>query len=164
MAAARRDGWARLLDHVNAAAAMSQMTYGGIRRMSRFRCDIRRLLRHMPSRILSPMERRSTTGLEFCLVCGQDFISMVRCTRAHSGGWWLLLRCGGCGTWHETFARDDAVAALHREIARGLNTVAERVKCLDLERMRSQIEAFSQALELDLIDPEDFLGRKGFDE
>jgi hypothetical protein len=102
------------------------------------------------------MERRSTTGLEFCLVCRQDFVSMVRCTRAGSGTWWLLLRCGGCGTWHETFARDEAVVALQKAIARGLDTVAERVKCLDLERMVSQVGAFSQALELDLIGPDDF--------
>ena len=54
------------------------------------------------------MEQRSTTGLEFCLVCGQDFVSMVH------------------------------------------------VKCLDLERMGSQVKAFSHALELDLIGPDDF--------
>ena len=96
------------------------------------------------------------TGLEFCVGCGHDFVSMVRCTRAGNGSWRLLLRCGGCGTWHETFARDDAVAALHRAIARGRDTVAERVKCLDLERMGPQVEAFSQALELDLIGPDDF--------
>jgi hypothetical protein len=102
------------------------------------------------------MERRSTTGLEYCLECGRDYVSMVRCTRAGNGSWWLLLRCGGCGTWHETFAQDEAVAALRTAIARGVATVAERVKYLDLERMGSQVEAFSQALELDLIDADDF--------
>lgn len=81
---------------------------------------------------------------------------MVRCTRAGGDSWWLLLRCGGCGTWHETFARDDAVAALQRAIAQSLEAVAERANCLDLERMGSQVEAFSQALELDLIDADDF--------
>jgi hypothetical protein len=30
------------------------------------------------------------------------------------------------------------------------------VRCLDLERMVSQVEAFTRALELDLIDAEDF--------
>lgn len=102
------------------------------------------------------MEGGSPTGLEFCLVCGQDFVSMARCSRAGSETWWLLLRCGGCGTWHETFARDEAVAALHKAIARGRRTVRERVECLDLERMASQVEAFSHALELDLIGPDDF--------
>jgi hypothetical protein len=87
------------------------------------------------------MEQRSATGLEVCLVCGQDSVAIVRCTRSGSGTWWLLLRCGGCGTWHETFAPDEAVAGL---------------QCLDLDRMGSQIEAFSQALELDLIGPDDF--------
>ena len=102
------------------------------------------------------MNGHSTTGLEFCLVCGRDFVSMVRCTKAGSDSWWLLLRCGACGTWHETFARDDAVAALHHSIARGLQTVAEGARYLDLERMGSEVEAFTQALELDLIDADDF--------
>jgi hypothetical protein len=48
------------------------------------------------------------------------------------------------------------VAALQKAIAQSLATVAERAKCLDLERMGSQVEAFSQALELDLIDADDF--------
>jgi hypothetical protein len=102
------------------------------------------------------MEQRSTAGLEVCLVCGEEYVSMARCTRAGNGTWWLLLRCGACDTWHETFARDEAVAALQRAIARGLDTVAERVRRLDLERMVSQIGTFSQALELDLIGPDDF--------
>lgn len=124
--------------------------------MSRFQCDIGRLLSHFPRRILRQMEQRSTTGLEVCLECSQEFVSMARCTRAGNGTWWLLLRCGACGTWHETFAGDEAVAALQKAITRGVHTVAEQVRCLDLERMGSQVEAFSHALELDLIGPDDF--------
>jgi hypothetical protein len=90
------------------------------------------------------MERRSTTGLESCLVCEQDFVSMARCTRTGSGTWWLLLRCGACGTWHETFAPDEPVSALHRAIARGV------------EALRSQVDVFAEALELDLIGPDEF--------
>ena len=103
-----------------------------------------------------PMARRSTTGLEQCLACRRDFVSIVRCNKAGTGSWWLLLRCGNCGTWHETFARDDAVAALHRAVARGREAVAERLRCLDLERMGSEVEAFTQALALDVIDADDF--------
>jgi hypothetical protein len=102
------------------------------------------------------MTRRSKTGLEFCPVCRRDFISMARCTKAGTDSWWLLLRCGGCGTWHETFARDDAVAELQAAIARGRETVAEAVRSLDLDRMCSQVDAFTQALELGLIDADDF--------
>jgi hypothetical protein len=103
-----------------------------------------------------PMARRSTTGLEVCLLCEQDFVSVVRCTNAGSDSWWLLLRCGACGTWHETFAQGDALRALRQATARSLETVAERWKRLDLDRMSWQIEAFSQALERDLIAPDDF--------
>lgn len=130
---------------------MSQMTYGGQRRMSRPQCDIRPLLINFPPTILrrADMERRSTTGLEFCLGCGRDFVSMARCTRSGSGAWWVLLRCGGCGTWHETFAGDEAVARLQRANARGA------------DRMRSEGETFREALELDLIGPDDFQNSSG---
>jgi uncharacterized Zn finger protein len=102
------------------------------------------------------MKQRSSTGLEVCPMCSQEFVSMARCTRAGDGTWWLLLRCGACGTWHETFARDEDVSALHRAIKRGVNTMAAHARYLDLESMRSQVEAFSQALNLDLIGPDDF--------
>ena len=102
------------------------------------------------------MARQPTTGLESCLACREDFVTMVRCTRTGSGNWWLLLRCGGCGTWHETIADDDAVAALQRAIEHGFEAVAQEVRCLDLERMGSEVETFGRALELDLIDADDF--------
>ena len=98
----------------------------------------------------------STTGLEFCLVCGRDFVSMVRCTNAGDDSWWLLLRCGDCGTWHETFARGDALRALRRASALSLETIAEAVNRLDLDRMSSEVEAFSQGLESGLIEADDF--------
>ena len=43
---------------------MSQMTYGGIERMSRFQCDIRPMSSFSPVTILRPMAQRATTGLE----------------------------------------------------------------------------------------------------
>jgi len=104
------------------------------------------------------MARPSTdhTGLEICLVCRRDFVHLVRCTNAGDDSWWLLLRCGGCGTWHETFARGDALRALRRASALGLETIAEAVKRLDLDRMSSEVDAFSQGLELGLIEADDF--------
>jgi hypothetical protein len=65
---------------------------------------------------------------------------MVRCTKSGRGSCWLVLRCGGCGTWHETFAPNEAVARLRTAIARGVHA----------------IEAFTHALEPDLIGPDDF--------
>jgi len=104
------------------------------------------------------MARPSTdhTGLEICLVCRRDFVHLVRCTNAGDDSWWLLLRCGGCGTWHETFARGDALRALRQASVRSLESVAEDLKRLDLDRMSWEVEAFSQALERDLIDADDF--------
>jgi hypothetical protein len=50
----------------------------------------------------------------------------------------------------------DVCLALHKAIAHGRHTLAEGVRCLDLERMAQEVDAFSQALELDLIDADDF--------
>ena len=62
--------------------------------------------------------------------CRRDFVSMVRCTRAgaEAGG---CSSVRNCGTWHETFARDDASLRCIRR--RGAATVAGGL-CLDLER------------------------------
>jgi hypothetical protein len=90
------------------------------------------------------------------LVCGADFVCPVRQTAAGDDSWWLLLRCGECGTWHETFARDEAVEALERMMERAAEAVGQAVDRLDRERMAAQVEAFSRALQLDLIDAGDF--------
>jgi hypothetical protein len=100
--------------------------------------------------------RQPNTGLEVCLACRRDFISMVGCTKAGGECWWLRLRCGACGTWHETFARDDAVASLTRAITQTRQTVAENLRTIDLERMGAEVEAFIHALESDLIGADDF--------
>jgi hypothetical protein len=132
------------------------MTYGGTE------TNVLPPLRHPPVVLQLPpqdpagMEHRASPGLEVCLECGEDFVSMSQCTWAGSGTWWLLLRCGACQTWHETFARDETVVALQEAITRGFQAVQEQVRCLELERMQCEVEAFSQALELDLIGPDDF--------
>jgi hypothetical protein len=97
-----------------------------------------------------------STGLEFCLVCGRDFVSVVRCTNAGDDSWWLLLRCGDCGTWHETFARGDALRSLRRSSRRSRETIADALQRLDLDRMSWEVESFSQGLERGLIDADDF--------
>ena len=50
----------------------------------------------------------------------------------------------------------DAVRALKKASARSLQTVEEALRRLDLDRMGAQVEVFSQALERDLIDADDF--------
>ena len=45
---------------------------------------------------------------------------------------------------------------LHQGHRHGRETLADEVRCLDLERMVSEVEAFTQALELGLIDADDF--------
>jgi hypothetical protein len=71
-------------------------------------------------------------------------MSMAGCTRTGSGTWWLRLRCGACGTWHETLACDEPVAALQRAISRSV------------QALRAQVDVFTEALELDLIGPDEF--------
>jgi hypothetical protein len=81
---------------------------------------------------------------------------MVGCSKTGPETWWVRTRCGSCGVWHETVAPDEAVAAFQRAIRRGVRTVAETATRMEHERMRLEAEAFSQALDLDLIQPDDF--------
>jgi hypothetical protein len=80
--------------------------------------------------------RRAASGLDVCLVCGQPFVWLVRATPAENDTWWLLLRCGECGTWHETVAGQDALESLERAIDRGLLELAEDLLALRLDLVR----------------------------
>jgi hypothetical protein len=86
-------------------------------------------------------------GLDVCLVCRQAFVSLVRATPAENDCWWLLLRCGECGTWHETVARGDAVEALEQAIDRGL---AEELRALRLDQL--DLDDFLPASRVDQLD------------
>lgn len=116
--------------------------------MSRFR---RWLRRHEARRRAS-----AGTQLQLCRECGEDFVHPVTWTESGPNAWWLLLRCGGCGSWRDVVASNMAVAAFDRaldEMSAMIESAADR---LGRESLRAQADALGAALELDLIGADDF--------
>ena len=116
--------------------------------MSRFR----RWLRRWETR------RRATAGtqLELCRDCGEDFVHPVTWTESGPNAWWLLLRCGGCGSWRDVVASNTAVAAFDRVLDERNAEIESAADRLRRESMRAQADALGTALELDLIGADDF--------
>jgi hypothetical protein len=100
---------------------------------------------------------RSPSGpLHVCAGCGEAFVYPVSWSEVGPSGWWLLLRCGSCGAWHERFAPNHAVEAFDRFLDRGIESIALALERLDRERLAAQADTFAAALRMDLIGAEDF--------
>lgn len=70
--------------------------------------------------------------------------------------WWMLLRCGECGTFREVTVADDVAQRFDVELDRGVDVLQRALHRLDLERMAAQVEAMTTALRRGLIDAADF--------
>jgi uncharacterized Zn finger protein len=71
-------------------------------------------------------------------------------------GWWMLLRCGECGTAREVTVSDDEAARFDIALTRRTSPIQRAVERLDLERMAADVETLILALQRDLIDAGDF--------
>jgi uncharacterized Zn finger protein len=94
--------------------------------------------------------------LERCPRCGEEFVYPVTWTESGPADWWLLLRCGACGSWRDVIANNYAVAAFDHvldEHMRVIRTAAERIA---RESLAAQAEALGAALRLDLLTADDF--------
>jgi hypothetical protein len=69
--------------------------------------------------------------------------------------WWMRLRCGACGFVRELEASNEEAQRLDADLDRGLAAIAAAVSKLDRE-MAALSDAFSAALESDLLCPDDF--------
>jgi transcription elongation factor Elf1 len=98
--------------------------------------------------------RRAT--LADCSSCGADFVHPVEWSPNDGGTWWMLLRCGACGTSREETVPDGEAERYDH----ALDEAEHRIRCaadkLSQEQLEDQAESFATALELDLIGAEDF--------
>jgi hypothetical protein len=100
-----------------------------------------------------PKRRRALT---VCLRCGADYVNPVE-WRAHGRDhWWMLLRCGGCGTRREAIVPDQLAQRFDRDLDRGLDEIGRAADRLRYERLTWEADAFAAALQRDLISAEDF--------
>ena len=94
--------------------------------------------------------------LEFCPMCGGDYVNPVDWEPVSETHWWMLLRCGACDTWRETTVTNAVAARFDFELDRRLDVVARTLEKLDRKRMIAEAETMIQMLRHGLVDAADF--------
>jgi hypothetical protein len=108
------------------------------------------------AKALGPPRAWPGSGLHVCSACRSDFVHSADRRREGEARWRLGLRCGRCGACRDVIVSDDLLQRFDADVSRGLGAIAGDLATLDREHMAQQVEAFSIALERDLIDPGDF--------
>jgi hypothetical protein len=117
------------------------------------------ILVRMPRR---PFRRRPAAQapdpdvLEVCLVCKHDFVNPVDWEPLDGGRWWMLLRCGECGTWRDVTVTDAVAERYDSELDRRLDVVDGTLQRIDHQRMVGEVETMVVALRNGLVDAGDF--------
>lgn len=94
--------------------------------------------------------------LHRCPSCASDLVQPVAWSEAAGGCWELSLECPNCGHLEAgTFDRQQ-VEALEEHLDQGLADMLDDLRRLTQVNMHEDIERFIDALECDLILPEDF--------
>jgi hypothetical protein len=70
--------------------------------------------------------------------------------------WWILLRCGACGTRGEGPVPDAEAQRLDRDLNRAQDEIGRAADRLGLEIMSAEADSLAVALERDLIGADDF--------
>ena len=102
--------------------------------------------------------RRAT--LSDCSECGADFVHPVEWSPNDGDTWWMLLRCGACGTSREATVPDEQAELYDRELDMAEYRMRNAADRLSKELLEEQADTFATALELDLIGAEDFARRR----
>jgi hypothetical protein len=98
--------------------------------------------------------RRAT--LADCTACGANYVHPVEWSPDDGESWWMLLRCGACGSTREETVSDSEAEVYDRELDRAEHRMRNAAERLSYERLAAQADSFATALELDLIGAEDF--------
>jgi hypothetical protein len=101
------------------------------------------------------------TGLQVCAGCHADYVHPVEWHESGEEHWWMLLRCGACGSERDVTVADEVAKRFGEDLDRAERQIERTVRELDGERMAVEVEAFAVALERDLIGADDFAPRIG---
>ena len=101
-------------------------------------------------------EETTPHGLHVCPACASELVQPVEWSEVGEDRWELSLECPNCW-WHDQgiFGRDQ-VAHLEEELDDGLTAILEDLRRLSQANMADVVERFINALQADLILPEDF--------
>lgn len=95
-------------------------------------------------------------GLHVCPKCASPLVQPVRWSEAPRGFWELTLRCPNCDWSEDGVFHQDQVDALEEQLDEGLTAMLSDLRRLTQSNMAEEIDRFIDALERDLVLPEDF--------
>jgi hypothetical protein len=108
-------------------------------------------------RIIDALCRKSAADSHtVCSACGDAFVYPVRWQPADDEHWWMLLRCGACGECRQVTLPDSEAHRFDRELVLAELQMEREADRLSQERLETEVQTFASALELDLIDADDF--------
>ncbi len=99
---------------------------------------------------------RRAQRLELCPRCGEKFVYPVTWTESGPADWWLLVRCGACGTWRDVIASNSTVDAFDQTLDEHRHVIRAAAERLARESLAAQAETLGTALRLDLLTADDF--------
>jgi uncharacterized Zn finger protein len=91
-----------------------------------------------------------------CPSCRAPFLCPVEWGTVDDQHWWVLSRCGECGSWTETLIDNAQAARLDVELNAQQALIRRAAERLEAERMAAEADVFIVALQRDLIDAADF--------
>lgn len=105
-----------------------------------------------------PSRSDAGRGLETCLVCGGDFVNPVDWDALEGGRFWMLLRCGQCGTWRDVTVSDATAERFETALDERVEVLTRALDRLERARMEDDVEAFVEGLHDGRIGPAHFAG------
>jgi hypothetical protein len=96
------------------------------------------------------------TQLHMCRACFEEFVYPVTWTESGRDSWWLLLRCGGCGSWRDVVASNEVVEQFDRVLDENMESMNAAADRLERESLAGEADVLVRALQLDLLGAEDF--------
>ena len=111
-----------------------------------------RRTREKPAPVAEPRKR----PLLMCPECGSDKACPMDWAEAGEHHWWLLIRCGECEAWIQATIGNHLAAALDIELDRQQAQIADALAELEAVAMAAEAEQLATALELDLVNADDF--------
>jgi hypothetical protein len=95
-------------------------------------------------------------ALHVCPLCAGGLVHPLDWLEESPGRWRLLLRCPDCGELREDVFGAELIERLDDELDRATAQMLSDLREVTHANMTEEIERFSRALELDLIEPSDF--------
>jgi len=95
--------------------------------------------------------------LMICRSCGSGYVVPTDWAEREEARWWIRLRCGECGSGREAIVSDATAQRYDQRLQRGMNEIARALQEREQEQMARDAETFAIALELDLLDADDFV-------